>query len=78
MGGAQWTETAVLEAAPIATGIQTGGVVAHSSSGTYWLRSAVSTDPPAGPVLDRLDPGMSAPMPTAVDLSDVEWFTWLE
>jgi hypothetical protein len=75
--GSAWAERTLVEAGELATGIETGEVVAAAPDGVYWLRSAPTGSHGAGSKLMKLDAKTLKMETAAVDLGDIEWFRWL-
>ena len=72
-----WTERVLLEAAEIASGIETGQVAAQAEDGTLWVRSVGTGDHAEGGSLLRLDAQAATATDTGTGLAGVDWFAWL-
>lgn len=78
--GTEWEETALLEDAAMASGVETGQVAACAPDGTLWLRSeGTRADGGAatGERLLRLAPGSTTPERTPVDVGTVLTWWWI-
>lgn len=73
-----WTETAVAEGLPIASGVETGLVAAQDPTGTYWVRTRDDGPHGTGSFLARFDPATGALTPTSLGLVGIDWFAWFE
>ncbi|MBN2248649.1 MAG: hypothetical protein JW733_08110 [Coriobacteriia bacterium] len=73
----EWTERVLLEAAAIASGIETGQVATQAEDGTLWVRSAGTGDHAEGGSLLRLDAQATTATEMGTGLAGVDWFVWL-
>ncbi len=76
--GAEWVETEILAPGAVAAGPETGQAVAQGLDGGYWIRDAKGDAHGEGSTLLHLAPGAIAPEPAGVDISGVDWFSWVE
>ncbi|MDZ4178895.1 MAG: hypothetical protein U1E29_06655 [Coriobacteriia bacterium] len=76
--GSEWVESELAEPGSVPVGLDGGGVVISDAAGGYWLREIGDDPHGAGSKLLYLARGEMTPRATGTDISDVDWFAWVE